>query len=158
MSTQINWLVKGYPYSLHTRNPAATDNGFIASHIWINITAETAFILLGVTGGSASWSSRAPDYILNLDTEYQINVIEQTASGSQTTGGGAIEEYHVQGTDQYLDRGGGYEVSVVEARNAADTAQNGEIMLTPKAVAVSNAEGTMFFSSDDDHVYVATEL
>ena len=33
---------------------------------------------------------------------------------------------------------------------------DGEVHLTPKA-ASSGAEGTMFYNSSDDHVYVATE-
>ena len=33
----------------------------------------------------------------------------------------------------------------------------GEILLTPKESSVSKAEGTMFYDSGDDHVYVATE-
>ena len=33
---------------------------------------------------------------------------------------------------------------------------DGEVHLTPKASS-SGAEGTMFYNSNDDHVYVATE-
>jgi len=33
----------------------------------------------------------------------------------------------------------------------------GELKLTPKAAAVGGAEGTMFYNSGDDHVYVGTE-
>lgn len=36
------------------------------------------------------------------------------------------------------------------------TPNDGEVHLTPK-VSSTGAEGTMFYDSDDDHVYVATE-
>lgn len=38
----------------------------------------------------------------------------------------------------------------------AASLENGELVLTPKAAAVGGAEGTIFYDSDDDHVYVAT--
>jgi hypothetical protein len=34
---------------------------------------------------------------------------------------------------------------------------DGEIHLTPKVSSSSSAEGTIFYDSDDDHVYVGTE-
>lgn len=156
MSSQINWLVKGYPYSLHRTNPTAVDNGFLVSHIWINTSAETAFILSGITSGAASWTSRAPDYILNAGTEHEVRVIEKTASGTVSTGG-PTGEYHIQGTDQALDMGGPNQVTVEQTKSAINTAQNGEIMLTPKAAALGGAEGTVFYNSLDDHIYVGTE-
>lgn len=33
----------------------------------------------------------------------------------------------------------------------------GELRLTPKASSDSAVEGTMFYCSDDDHIYVGTE-
>jgi hypothetical protein len=33
----------------------------------------------------------------------------------------------------------------------------GELTLTPKAASLSTAEGTIFYCSDDDHIYVGTE-
>ena len=38
-----------------------------------------------------------------------------------------------------------------------DYVQTGEVRLIPKTSSNSTAEGTMFYDSDDDHVYVATE-
>jgi hypothetical protein len=43
------------------------------------------------------------------------------------------------------------------ASSAIATAQNGEVMLTPRAAAISGLEGTMFYCSTDDHVYVGCE-
>jgi len=37
-----------------------------------------------------------------------------------------------------------------------DSVEFGEVKLTPKASS-NGAEGTMYYDSDDDHVYIATE-
>jgi len=37
------------------------------------------------------------------------------------------------------------------------TPDDGEVHLTPKAASTGGAEGTMFYNSLDDHVYVGTE-
>ena len=37
------------------------------------------------------------------------------------------------------------------------TPDDGEVHLTPKASSASTAEGTMFYNSSDNSVYVATE-
>lgn len=37
------------------------------------------------------------------------------------------------------------------------TPDDGEVHLTPKTTSTTGAEGTMFYSSIDNHVYVGTE-
>jgi len=117
MSSKTSWLVKGYPYSVHIKAPTPADNNYIAPHIWINSATETAYILLSVIDGVASWTVRAPDYIKNEGTEYQINVVERTATGTQSTGAGSLLD-HVQGTDQGLDTGGSNYVAAADVKDA----------------------------------------
>jgi len=63
---------------------------------------------------------------------------------------GADHSLHTDGkTIQVLDTLG--EILTTEGRLA-----DGELKLTPKPSS-SGAEGTVFYDSDDDHVYVATE-
>ena len=56
---------------------------------------------------------------------------------------------------QYIER---IKVSVALLRKDLDAigGEYSEITLTPKASS-SGAEGTIYYDSDDDHVYVATE-
>jgi len=160
---KTSWLVKGYPYSVNLRDPTQADNGFLASHIWINAESVTAYILDSVVGGVATWSVRPPDYIKNLGTEYQINVIERVPTGTGTTGapptitglpdqaGQAGEYLKTDGQSaSWEPLPGG--VALPEIADPDD----GELHLTPKASS-NGAEGTIFYSSDDNSVYVGVE-
>jgi hypothetical protein len=60
---------------------------------------------------------------------------------SSIQGGSATQRYHLT-ADQH---------TVIEAEN------NGEVRLVPKAAAVGTAEGTMFYCSTDNYVYVGVE-
>ena len=64
----------------------------------------------------------------------------ETQQAFRTDGNAAI--------DGDLEVGGDLDVT--------DAIEASEITLTPKASS-SGAEGTLFYDSDDDHVYVATE-
>ncbi len=160
---KTSWLVKGYPYSVNIRNPTSADNTYLPSHIWINADAVTAYSLDSITGGVATWSVRSPDYIMNKDTEYQINVIERVPSGVGTTGAPPT----ITGLPNQAGQAGeylktdGFSASWepppggTELPDIADP-DDGEVHLTPKTSS-TGAEGTMFYNGLDDHVYVGVE-
>jgi hypothetical protein len=41
--------------------------------------------------------------------------------------------------------------------NSEEACIHGELHLTPRAAAIHEMEGVVFYASDDDHLYVATE-
>jgi len=59
---------------------------------------------------------------------------------------GKIEDFRIRRSIQQLAH-----------RAANDSPELSEITLTPKASSDSVAEGTIFYCSSDDHVYVGTE-
>jgi hypothetical protein len=158
MTAKISWVVKGYPYSVSNVAPTTANNTYLAPYIWINSTTEIAYIL----SGTSVWSVRPPDHILNEGTDYQINVIERDATGTQSTGAPTDLGYLTgtvtgdlivwnAGTNKWEVKAGG-----AEGIAAISTPNDGELHLTPKASS-SGAEGTIFYCGDDNAVYVGVE-
>ena len=96
-----------------------------------------------------------------------ISFVEDGVSRkASVTGSDAIISFPITGTDRiinmyrrqsdsklvlaYFDSND--DIQTIELNDIGD----GEVHLTPK-VSSSGAEGTMFYDSDDNHIYVATE-
>lgn len=75
-----------------------------------------------------------------------------------------VPRLEVDDATTYIDKDGSDNLTLTDAvtgtKTLAELDAGGspfdEILLTPKASS-SGAEGTLFYDSDDDHVYVATE-
>jgi len=79
--SQPGWIVKGYSYGFKKTSPGATDDGYPIGYIWIDATANIAYILSGIEEGQATWVVKLPDAITNNGTGGQINVIGESYTG-----------------------------------------------------------------------------
>lgn len=76
-----------------------------------------------------------------------------------------VPRLEVDDATTYVDKDGSDNLTLTDAVTGTktlaqlaigSTGEFGEILLTPKASS-TGAEGTVFYDSDDDHVYVGTE-
>jgi hypothetical protein len=86
------WVIKGYPYGFRTRVPLSVDIDFPIEYVWINVKTDTAYMLISITGESASWLVKEPDHIINEGTIGQVNVIGESNIGIlvRSPGGGWV--------------------------------------------------------------------
>lgn len=122
----------------------------------------------GLDGGTGAWIevSRGPSGGgVSLTSNAPANVGTSAAVGSGTA---AAKDDHVHDTDTgFIDNANKFASGVVDAAaigsNAVaaseidETATNiafAQIILTPASAGTGTAEGTLFYDSDDDHLYV----
>ncbi|MFZ2809445.1 MAG: right-handed parallel beta-helix repeat-containing protein [Desulfosalsimonadaceae bacterium] len=70
-----NWAIKGYSYGFKSRSPVPSDTGYPLNYVWIDRSANLAYILSDLSDGIAAWSFRPPDSIINDGTIGQVNII-----------------------------------------------------------------------------------
>jgi len=118
-----------------------------------------------VTAVTTSWpvadGSKFPtDYPYDVTNEDEIARVTNNAGNVLTVTRavqGTIAAAHKLGTAVCLNATAKSVTDLNTAVNALEAvAGDGELRLTPKASS-SGPEGTMFYDSDDDHVYVGTE-
>lgn len=160
---------------------ASGSTGVITSITLVNTDSVTRAVdlFLKPSGGT---SRRLIPKSLSLKANYSLyfdgnSVKVYDGSGNLLTATTALAHAseHTDGTDDVADlvgdSGSGGTHGLTPAPGAGDAAADkylkadgvwttpspfDEILLTPK-VSSTGAEGTMFYDSDDDHVYVATE-
>lgn len=158
-----SWIIKGHPFGFHLRAPLTSDTSFPDEYIWVDSNAVESYSLVSVSGGTAVWASRPPDYILNVNTDTPVYVIGETVLGEAQPGVPVVGPQGPQGTpgDVFLTGEVTGDVlrwnSVTQLWEAAhEPLEFTEIRLTPKSSS-TGAEGTIFYNGDDNSVYVGTE-
>ena len=87
---------------------------------------------------------------VNASNLFGAGVVDSTALGADAVSSGAKIADGAVDTEHIA-------VDAVNATHIDETATDitfSQVILTPKATAAGTAEGTMFYDSDDNHVYV----
>jgi hypothetical protein len=71
--------------------------------------------------------------------------------------------FEVDGSTTYIDKDASNNMTFTDSQTGTKTlgelvsvGSSGELTLTPKESAVNTTEGTVFYNSSDDHLYVLT--
>jgi len=71
------WIIRGYPYVFRTVDPTE-NNTFSVSTVWINITADSAFLGTRSAEGVMEWQSVTADILLSRVIDSDKFMLKET--------------------------------------------------------------------------------